>query len=199
MKVIVYTINDCVFSKQEKEYLASHNISFDEKNLETNREFLTEMLALSNNFAGTPVTKVEKDDGQIVVLKGFAKEEFDQTFGLSATKAPTTTETQSQMDVPPKPVLPQPKPEVPPVTPTPPLAAPEPTPPTEPPAAPTTPQPIVDQPLAETPKPNDALNNVLNDLQTKANEPAANPTNPPTNPPSETPVDPPKIPDFQDK
>jgi len=40
------------------------------------------MMAISNNFAGTPVTRVEKDDGTIAVLKGFTKEEFDTTFGL---------------------------------------------------------------------------------------------------------------------
>ena len=35
------------------------------------------MLAVST--FGTPVTRVEKDDGSIAVLKGFTKEEFDTT------------------------------------------------------------------------------------------------------------------------
>lgn len=83
MKITMYTISDCYFSKQEKDYLGSHNLQFEEKNLEENRDFLTEMLTISNNFAGTPVTKIEKDDGSIVVLKGFTKDEFDQTFGFS--------------------------------------------------------------------------------------------------------------------
>lgn len=82
MKITVYTITDCLFSKQEKEYLTVNKLQYEEKNLETNKEFLTEMLAVSNNFAGTPVTKIEKDDGQIVVLKGFTKEEFDKASGL---------------------------------------------------------------------------------------------------------------------
>lgn len=84
MKITVYTITTCQFSKQEREYLASHGLQYEEKNLEMNREFLSEMLTVGNNFAGTPVTKIEKDDGQIVVLKGFTKEEFDKTFGFTA-------------------------------------------------------------------------------------------------------------------
>lgn len=87
MKITLYTITDCPFCKQEKDYLTSHNAQFEEKNLETNKEFLTEMLAVSNNFAGTPVTKVEKDNGQIAVLKGFTKEEFDKELGYAADGA----------------------------------------------------------------------------------------------------------------
>lgn len=87
MKITVYTISGCQFSKQEKEYLTANKLAFEEKNLETNKDFLTEMLAISNNFAGTPVTRVEKDDGSIVVLKGFTKEEFDTTFGFIPSAA----------------------------------------------------------------------------------------------------------------
>ena len=92
MKITVYTTNDCQFSKDEKAYLLANNLQYEEKNLESNKEFLTEMLAVSNNFAGTPVTKIEKDDGQIVVLKGFTKEEFDTTLNIAAapTAAPVT-------------------------------------------------------------------------------------------------------------
>jgi len=88
MKITIYTITDCQFSKAEKEYLAFHSLQYEEKNLETNKDFLTEMLAISNNFAGTPVTRVEKDDGTISVLKGFTKEEFDTTFGFKEEAAP---------------------------------------------------------------------------------------------------------------
>lgn len=83
MKITLYTITTCQFSKQEREYLAVHGLQYEEKNLEMNREFLSEMLTVGNNFAGTPVTKIEKDDGQIVVLKGFTIEEFDKTLGFT--------------------------------------------------------------------------------------------------------------------
>lgn len=90
MKITIYTISDCVFCKQEKDYLTSHNVAYEEKNLETNKDFLTEMLAVSNNFAGTPVTKIEKDDGQITVLKGFTKEDFDQALNITPVVAAPT-------------------------------------------------------------------------------------------------------------
>ena len=93
MKITVYTIKDCAFSKQEKEYLNTNKLVFEEKDLETNKDFLTEMLAISNNFAGTPVTRVEKDDGTIAVLKGFTKAEFDTTFGLASPKSTTEAGT----------------------------------------------------------------------------------------------------------
>lgn len=99
MKITLYTINDCKFSQEEREYLKTNNLTFEEKNLETNRDFLTEMLAVSNNFAGTPVTKVEKDNGEVVVLKGFTKDEFDAIFGSTpqpviSAQAPVVQDTQ---------------------------------------------------------------------------------------------------------
>lgn len=106
MKITVYTIKDCAFSKQEKEYLNTNKLAYEEKNLETNKDFLTEMLAVSNNFAGTPVTRVEKDDGSIAVLKGFTKEEFDTTFGFASpaevlTKAGSTVPAVNDTPIPP--------------------------------------------------------------------------------------------------
>ena len=83
MKVTIYTINDCSFSKLEKEYLKANNIPFEEKNLEANREYLTEMLAVSDNFAGTPVTKIEKDGSEPIIIKGFTQEEFDSALGIN--------------------------------------------------------------------------------------------------------------------
>ncbi len=83
MKITVYTITECQFSKQEKEYLSSHGLQFEEKNVSANREFLTEMLMVGSNFAGTPVTKIDTDDGKTVVLKGFTKEEFDKALGFA--------------------------------------------------------------------------------------------------------------------
>ena len=84
MKITVYTTKDCEFSKQEKEYLKTNSLQYEEKDLEANKDFLTEMMTVSNNFAGTPVTKIEKDDGTISILKGFTKEEFDTTLGIGA-------------------------------------------------------------------------------------------------------------------
>lgn len=190
MKITLYTVANCQFSKQEKDYLASKSLSYDEKNLETNRDFLTEMLAVSNNFAGTPVTKIEKDDGQIVVLKGFTQSEFDQALNVSPAVPPpdvTTTLPMSEMnakiDIPvpaaPQPVSPPPVPEPPAVQP--PVVEP----PATPPPAPTI-NPVINpiQPIEAPPAPQpesvaspspanvaqDPLNNVLSSLKNKVEE-----------------------------
>ena len=206
MKITIYTINDCVFSKQEKDFLIANKLAFEEKNLETNKEFLTEMLAVSNNFAGTPVTKIEKDDGQIVVLKGFTLEEFNKTLNL--TPAPTSTtpkveETHVDMQAPVAPVAPQTNDVLPPldipalvvptVPPQPPVApapvmpvtspaVPEPPvmPPTEPvvPSQPTMPAAPPTPVAPQTGPSNDQLNSILTDLQNKVSQPDLNP--PPT-------------------
>ena len=108
MKITIYTITECQFSKLEKEYFASHGLQFEEKNLETNREFLTEMLAVGGNFAGTPVTKIEKDDGQIVVIKGFTAAEFDKTLGHTPVVEPVAVVPPvAPTEVPQAPIAPQ--------------------------------------------------------------------------------------------
>lgn len=193
MKITVYTINDCPFCKQEKEYLGSKSLAFEEKNLESNKEFLTEMLAISNNFAGAPVTKIEKDDGQIAILKGFTKEEFDTTLGVNAQQANAQMTPPAPLGgapvVPESPVVPPPPVETPtPPLPTMPVTEPETTPPITPPVAEAPSQMIPPPPLSGVPTsvseapvtppivPNvppqtdEALNSILNDLQKKVSE-----------------------------
>lgn len=211
MKITVYTITDCQFSKQEKEYLASHNLQYEEKNLETNKDFLTEMLAVSNNFAGTPVTRIEKDDGSIIVLKGFTKSEFDEAFKLTTSpsdptsetidgQAPVTTEPQANVEPTPLPAdlpagenqTPQP-PQNADQTNTPPVVDND-----EPTATP--PSPAVSE--SQIPDANDKLNAVLDkleeneaptpqvaDVETATSDSDRVPTSPP-------PADAPSIPDF---
>ena len=197
MKVTVYTIKDCAFSKQEKEYLNTNKLQYTEKDLETNKDFLTEMLAVSNNFAGTPVTRVEKDDGTIAVLKGFTKEEFDTTFGFTTAPTVTTapsTEPGHANDTP-----------IPPVIETPPVV--------EEVKTPTEAVPLVETPVATTPDLStdlsskvstteeasakvDPLKSVMNDLQSKSQPTEVQPTIPPVEQPT-TPT--PSIPDFPAK
>ena len=175
MKITVYTITECAFSKQEKEYLAGHGLQFEEKNLESNREYLAEMLTVGNNFAGTPVTKVEKDDKSVVVLKGFTKDEFDKTFGFAqeevladAPAAPQVTEQAVAQPVPEVPVAaapPAPEPVAAPVVPPPEVSV--------APAAPAAPEPVA-APVTADP----AMQSVLNNLEQQAQAPAATPPMP---------------------
>ena len=210
MKITVYTVSDCQFSKQEKEYLQSHNLSYEEKNLEQNREWLTEMLAVSNNFAGTPVTKIEKDDGQIIVLKGFTKEEFDQVFGFkkeesvtqvsadisaaspvnepSSPSQPQTPQPSSTQPITPKPQTQQPPISQPPTPNTPPPTSQPTQPTTPPPPAPT--QEFNPAPTNNPTPSYDPLSSVLSDLEQKAN------LNQSTTPPSPSNI--PNIPNFSE-
>lgn len=200
MKITIYTIKDCAFSKQEKEYLTANKLMFEEKDLEINKDFLTEMLAISNNFAGTPVTRVEKDDGTIAVLKGFTKEEFDTTFGL----APMPASPVAEAGAPAEPVVPieapvTPAVDVPPVVEAPTEAvSPEAPPATVPNETPLE-TPIGDQDLSkEVAGP---LQSVMDSLKSKSAEPTPAPA-PPTEPASAPPVvdqGAPAIPDFPAK
>src|SRR3989344_4937480 len=86
-KITVYTINNCPFCEQAKAYLTEHKLLFEEKNIDTNRAYLSEMFAVSDNFAGVPFTVVAKDDGTTVKLKGFTKDDFDQALSVSSSPA----------------------------------------------------------------------------------------------------------------
>lgn len=74
-EIVVYTTNACPFCKSEKEFLTEQGLKFTEKDVEENTEVLKEMLSLSDNFAGVPVTVLNGPKGKKVV-KGFTKEEF---------------------------------------------------------------------------------------------------------------------------
>ena len=179
MKITIYTITDCQFSKQEKEYLSSHGAVFEEKNLETNREYLTEMLAVGSNFAGTPVTKIDKDDGQTVVLKGFTPAEFDKVLGFEHGAAPVV---EVVPEVAPQQVAIAPEPAVLPPVDTVPVVAP----PVE--VAPPVPQ-EAPAPVQATPASDPAFASILSSLEQQAQAPVSTP--PPVSEAPQEPVAPP--------
>jgi glutaredoxin len=204
MRITVYTVSDCQFSKAEKEYIQLHNLPYEEKNIEQNREWLTEMLTVSNNFAGTPVTKIEKNDGTIVVLKGFTKDEFDKELGLSEH---AIAQVNAQVNLPSQP---NPQPQTSPTQP----VTPPPTPIVPNPPTPQTPIPSAKQtaengsptipsistavaPPPQDPVVEEKLNNILNNLEEKAktDQPA---TSSPAKPPAPT-QGLPNIPNFTDE
>ena len=107
MKITIYTIPDCQFCKQEKDYLTSKGIPFDEKDVMANKDFLAEMLQKSANFAGVPFTTMEEGSKNII-LKGFTQSEFDDAIasmsGESASVPPAaepiSPSVQPMADVP---------------------------------------------------------------------------------------------------
>ncbi len=159
MKVVIYTQNNCQFTPQEKNYLASKGVTFEERNVETNKGYLDEMMKLGSNFAGTPVTQIVKDDGTSTVLKGFTQTEFDAALGgapVSAANADMTM-PQAPVDQPVVPPAPEPTPA--------PMPEPAPAPMPEPTPAPVVETPAPVEPAVQTA--NNPLDAILADLQQK--------------------------------
>lgn len=92
MNVTLYTINDTEsdFCKQAKDFLTSHNIPFENKDVEHDRTALSAMQAVSENFSGVPVMVVGEGADQKVV-KGFTPQEFEQALGLSTQPEPAVS------------------------------------------------------------------------------------------------------------
>lgn len=96
--VTIYTIDSCPFCKAEKEYLQSKNIAFTEKKVDVDETALKEMLALSDNFAGVPVSVLTTVKEKRVV-KGFTQADFEEelrTIGLIQEQAPVVAPPQPQ-------------------------------------------------------------------------------------------------------
>lgn len=98
MNVTLYTINDAEsdFCKQAKDFLNSHNIPFENKDVEHDRAALSAMLAVSENFSGVPVMVVGEGADQKVV-KGFTAEEYEVALGLAPVQ---TAPAQAPMAAP---------------------------------------------------------------------------------------------------
>ncbi len=97
-KVTMYTTPACQYCKAEKEYLSQQGIAFVERNVEQNEADLREMLNVSDNFAGVPVTVIENPTGQKLVVKGFTQTDFEEearNFGL--IKGEKTTKPEESM------------------------------------------------------------------------------------------------------
>ncbi|MBP9797602.1 hypothetical protein KBC70_00460 [Candidatus Woesebacteria bacterium] len=98
MKITLYTIPDCQFCKQEKDYLTSKGLPFDEKDVMANKDFLAEMLQKSQNFAGVPFTSLEEGT-QNVMLKGFTLSEFDDAIAQMSGAPMQAAQNEKPMDM----------------------------------------------------------------------------------------------------
>ena len=70
-KVTVYTSNTCPYCTMAKDYLKDREVAFEEKNVQTDKEAIQELMAMG--YTGVPVICV--DDEQIV---GFDKARLDE-------------------------------------------------------------------------------------------------------------------------
>lgn len=83
MKVTIYTIPNCPFCQQAKDFMNSKSVAFVEKDVQSDKDALAEMLSASNKFAGVPCAVVENDGADTVVLKGFDQSEYEKALGVT--------------------------------------------------------------------------------------------------------------------
>lgn len=50
MKIEIYTTNHCAYCKLVKKWLSDHNLEFEEKNVETNKEWQNELIERSGQY-----------------------------------------------------------------------------------------------------------------------------------------------------
>ena len=79
-KVIVYTQPTCGPCQEEKMWLTHNHIPFEERDIRKNDAFFQEAISLGASM--TPVTLIEKEDGEKVVVHGFDKEEIRKNLSL---------------------------------------------------------------------------------------------------------------------
>ncbi|MDR5001750.1 glutaredoxin family protein [Brevibacillus parabrevis] len=78
--VIVYTQTTCGPCQEEKMWLTSQNIAFEDRNIRKNDAFFQEAINLGASM--TPVTFIEKEGGEQFVIHGFDKEELKKALDL---------------------------------------------------------------------------------------------------------------------
>lgn len=84
MLVKVYSTTTCPYCKMLKEYLAGHNVAFNEVLVDEDEAGREEMMAASGGFLGVPFTVIIRDDGTKETVLGFDKNKINQVLGISS-------------------------------------------------------------------------------------------------------------------
>ncbi len=109
MNITLYTIASSPFCVQAKEYLTAHNLQFEEKDVEFNKDNLNEMLTVSDHFTGVPYIHIVFDYATQAGWRGFTLEEYDQVFQAHVQNQGTVQSNQpSQASDQPQPVATEP-------------------------------------------------------------------------------------------
>ncbi len=81
MKVIIYTQTTCGPCHEEKLWLANQGISFEDRDIRSNDTYFNEAIQLGAH--ATPVTLIEKENGERSVVHGFDKDALKEALGIS--------------------------------------------------------------------------------------------------------------------
>lgn len=84
MQITIYSTATCPYCKMLKDYLASKNIAFTERLVDTDESAQKEMATVSGGFLGVPFTVVSLDSGVKENIIGFDKGKFDSLLGIIA-------------------------------------------------------------------------------------------------------------------
>jgi glutaredoxin len=79
--VIVYTQPTCGPCQEEKMWLTQQGIAFEDRDIRKNDAYFNEAINLGASM--TPVTLIEKENGERLVVHGFNKEELKKALDLS--------------------------------------------------------------------------------------------------------------------
>ncbi|CAM5796993.1 MULTISPECIES: glutaredoxin family protein [Brevibacillus] len=79
--VIIYTQKTCGPCQEEKMWLSQQNVAFEDRDIRENDAYFQEAIGLGASM--TPVTLIEKDSGDRIVIHGFDKEQLKKALDLS--------------------------------------------------------------------------------------------------------------------
>ncbi|WNC15343.1 glutaredoxin family protein [Brevibacillus brevis] len=78
--VIIYTQTTCGPCQEEKMWLTSQQIAFEDRDIRKNDAYFQEAIALGASM--TPVTLIKKETGEEIVIHGFDKEQISKHLSL---------------------------------------------------------------------------------------------------------------------
>lgn len=79
--VIIYTQATCGPCQEEKMWLTQQQIGFEDRDIRKNEAYFQEAISLGASM--TPVTLIEKEDGEQIVIHGFDKEQLKKALDLN--------------------------------------------------------------------------------------------------------------------
>ncbi|MEI2356564.1 glutaredoxin family protein [Mesobacillus zeae] len=83
-EVIVYTMEHCKFCEEEKEWLKSRGIPYEERNIVDNPSYLHDLE--KRGVYGTPFTLIREDAGEEKAIKGFNQDVLEEYLGGMAKR-----------------------------------------------------------------------------------------------------------------
>lgn len=79
--VIVYTQPTCGPCQEEKMWLTQHGVTYEDRDIRKSDVYFNEAVNLGASM--TPVTLIEKDNGERIVVHGFDKEALKKALDLA--------------------------------------------------------------------------------------------------------------------